>query len=108
MSGEVDKKSSVIVAASPAAFVVETGKWIGLKWGPVGLLVMVIILIFTGVIYFLVKFMDAQNAERREDKATIIAMTATVTKVAADSADSNDKLSKSIDDLRRTIDRRDH
>lgn len=116
MSDEPDKKPSVIVT-DPASLAIHTGKWIGMKWGPLGLLVTFIILAFAAISYLLWNANASQQAEftkeRKEDKAVIIAMTQTVTKTLADTADSNDRLSDSIDkhsraidELQRTIERR--
>ena len=116
MNEEIDRNPPPILP-TPAALALQTGKWIGLKWGPLGLLVTFIISAFSGISYLLWNANAAQQAEftkeRKEDKAVIIAMTQTVTKTLADTADSNDKLSqsidrhsKAIDELQRTIERR--
>lgn len=108
---------TTVHVSDPASVVLQTGKWIGAKWGPVGLLVAFIILAFTGIGWLLWTASSAQQAEftkeRKEDKAVIIAMTQTVTKTLGDTADSNEKLSSSIDkhsraieDLQRSIERR--
>lgn len=99
-----------ITVTDPVTAGINAGKWVGMKWGPVGVLVMVLIGAFSVAIWFLVAFMNDQTKERREDKVVIVQMTEKVTRTLADTAMSNDKLSDSIDkhseaieDLQKTM-----